>query len=69
MDKIQVYLPEDELEELRAAAKHSGRSVADLVRDAVRKTVLKPKPQGFVNIWNGKPKRTAMEHDTAFDEP
>jgi metal-responsive CopG/Arc/MetJ family transcriptional regulator len=42
MEKIQVYLPKEELDALRRAAKRSGRSVAELVRDAVRKVVLKP---------------------------
>ncbi len=34
MEKIQVYLPKEELDALRKAAARSGRSVADLVREA-----------------------------------
>src|SRR5947208_3468798 len=40
MEKIQVYLRKEELDALRVAAKRSGRSVAELVREAVRKVVL-----------------------------
>jgi plasmid stability protein len=45
MVKTQVYLREEELDALRMAAARSGRSVAELVRDAIRKIVLKPQPQ------------------------
>jgi hypothetical protein len=42
MEKTQVYLRKEELDALRKAATRSGRSVAELVRDAIRKVVLKP---------------------------
>jgi plasmid stability protein len=41
MKKMQVFLPEDELEGLRQAAARSGRSVAALIRDAIRQVALK----------------------------
>ena len=63
MQKTQVYLREEELEALRKAAARSGRSVADLVREAIRKFVLKPQSGGPVAIWDGEPKRTSVEHD------
>ena len=69
MEKIQVYLPKEELDALRKAAKRSGRSVAELVRDAIRKIVLKPEGAGPVAIWDGEPKRTSIEHDSVHDEP
>ncbi len=69
MEKTQVYLPKAELDALRKAAKRSGRSVADLVRDAIRKVVLKPQGTGPVAIWDGEPKRTSVEHDSVHDEP
>jgi hypothetical protein len=69
MEKTQVYLRKEELDALREAAARSGRSVADLVREAIRKVVLKPRAGGPVAIWDGKPKRTAMEHDSVHDEP
>lgn len=69
MEKIQVCLRKEELDALRKAAARSGRSVAELVRDAIRKTVLKPRAAGRVAIWDGEPKRTSIEHDSAHDEP
>jgi len=68
MEKTQVYLRKEELEALRAAAARSGRSVADLIREAIRKTVLKPPTEGPVAIWDGEPRRTSVEHDTVHDE-
>jgi hypothetical protein len=69
MRKIQVYLREDELDALRDAAALSARSVAELVRDAIRKVVLKPPAAGPVAIWDGEPRRTSVEHDSVHDEP
>ena len=54
---------------LRKAAARSRRRVADLVRDAIRKVVLKPQTAGPVAIWDGTPKRTSTEHDSVHDEP
>ena len=58
MEKTQVYLRKEELDALRKAAARSRRSVAVLVRDAVRKTVLTP-AKGPVAIWDGEPGPTA----------
>jgi hypothetical protein len=69
MEKTQVYLRKEELDALRKAAARSGRSVADLVRDAIRKVVLKPQAEGPVAIWDGEPKRASFEHDSVHDEP
>jgi plasmid stability protein len=69
MEKIQVYLRKDEIGALRKAAARTGRSVAAVVRDAIRKAVLKPQSPGFVGIWNGKLKRSSAEHDSVHDEP
>jgi hypothetical protein len=69
MEKTQVYLRKEELEALRKAAIRSGRSVAELVRDAIRKVVLKPQASGPVAIWDGEPKRASIEHDSVHDEP
>ena len=69
MEKTQVYLRKEELEALRKAAARSGRSVADLVREAIRKVVLKPESSGPVAIWDGKPKRSSVDHDSVHDEP
>jgi hypothetical protein len=69
MEKTQVYLPKEELAALREVAARSGRSVAEVVRDAIRKVVLKPQTTGPVAIWDGEPKRTSIEHDSVYDEP
>jgi hypothetical protein len=69
MRKIQVYLRKEELDALRKAAARSGRSVAELVREAIRKVVLKPQGAGPVAIWDGVPRRTSVDHDSVHDEP
>jgi Ribbon-helix-helix protein, copG family len=69
MEKTQVYLRKEELDALRKAAARSGRSVAELVREAIRKAVLKPEATGLVGIWNGEPRRVSVEHDSVHDEP
>jgi ribbon-helix-helix CopG family protein len=68
MEKMQVYLRKEELEALRNIAARSGRSVAEVVRDAIRKVVLKPPAAGPVAIWDGEPKRKSVEHDSVHDE-
>ena len=69
MEKTQVYLPKEELDALREIAARSGRSVAEIIRDAIRQVVLKPQTAGPVAIWDGKPKRTSIDHDSIYDEP
>jgi hypothetical protein len=69
MVKTQVYLRAEELEALRKAAARSGRSVAELVREAIRQVVLKPQVRGPVAIWDGTPRRSSTEHDSIHDEP
>jgi Ribbon-helix-helix protein, copG family len=69
MEGTQVYLCKEELEVLRKAAARSGRSVAELIRDAIRKVVLGPSIQGPVGIWDGEAKRTSLDHDSVHDEP
>jgi len=49
-------------------AARAGRSVAELIRDAIRKIVLKPQAAGPVAIWDGEPKLTSIEHDSVHDE-
>jgi hypothetical protein len=68
MKKTQVYLRPEELEALRKGSTQSGRSVAEPIRDAIRKTVLKPQKTGPVAIWDGEPKRASVEHDSVHYE-
>ena len=56
-------------EALRKADARSGRVVADLVRDAIRKILLKPQAIGRIAILDGEPKRASIEHDSIHDEP
>jgi hypothetical protein len=69
MEKTQVYLPKEELDALREASARSGRSIAEIIREAIRQVVLKPQASGPVAIWDGKPKRTSLDHDSVHDEP
>jgi len=68
MKKMQVYLEKEELQAVREAAARSGRSMAEVIRDAIRKTVLKPHRRGFVGIWDGKLKASSDDHDSIYDE-
>jgi len=68
MRKTQIYLREEELDALRQAASRSGRSVAELVRHAIREVVLRPAADGPVAIWDGQPGAASMEHDSIYDD-
>ena len=68
MVKTQVYLPAEDLEALQKVARRSGRSVADLVRDAIRRVWLRPAAGGPVALWDGDPTGTSVEHDAIYDE-
>ena len=68
MVKTQVYLPAEDLEALQKVARRSGRSVADLVRDAIRRVWLRPAASGPVALWDGDPTGTSVEHDAIYDE-
>ena len=68
MVKTQVYLRKEELDALREIAARSGRSVAELVRDAIRKVLLKPEASGPVALWDGEPRQTSIQHDSIYDE-
>ncbi len=68
MIKTQVYLREEELAALHEAAERSGRSVAELVREAIRRVWLRPDADGPVGLWEGAPGRTSVEHDSIYDE-
>jgi hypothetical protein len=69
MKKIQVYLRDEELEALHETARRSGRSMSELVREAVRQVWLRPQSRGPVALWDGEPRRSSLDHDTIYDEP
>jgi hypothetical protein len=62
VEKTQIYLRTEERAAVRAAAAPSGRSIADVIRDA------QPQREDPVAIWDGQPRRSSMEHDSAHDE-
>jgi hypothetical protein len=65
--KTQVYLRREELDALHAAAARSGRSVADLVREAVRRVWLRGETNGPVAIWDGPVAHSSADHDRIYD--
>ena len=69
MVKTQVYLGPEELDALHQVAARSDRSVADLIREAIRRVWLRPARDGPVGLWNGAPKRTSIDHDSIYDHP
>jgi hypothetical protein len=69
MVKTQVYLRDEELAALHDVAERSGRSVADLVREAIRRVWLRPQANGPVGLWDGAPGRASVDHDSIYDEP
>ena len=70
MIKTQIYLPEDDLKALRETARRSGRSMPDLVREAIRQVWLRPDSisAGPVALWDGMLPRTSVEHDAIYDD-
>ncbi len=68
MIKTQVYFPEPDLRALHQAAKSAGKSVAEMIREAVRRTWLRETPDGPVALWDGKT-RPAVDHDSIYDKP
>lgn len=68
MVKTQVYLRSEELDALHDVAERSGRSIADLIREAIRRHWLRPTVQGPVALWDGTPARTSVDHDSVYDE-
>jgi len=73
MVKTQVYLPEEDLRALHREARRSKRSVAELIREAIRTVWLRPAGRstlpGPVALWDGEPKRPGRDHDSIYDEP
>lgn len=68
MIKTQVYLNEEELSRLQKLAKKAKRSVADLVRDAIRKTWFRSSANGPIALWDKPIPRSSVEHDSIYDD-
>ena len=69
MTKTQIYFPDPELKALHRLARNRKKSVAELVREAVRSSLLQAEARGPVAIWDGEPRRPSTEHDSIYDEP
>lgn len=67
MTKTQIYLPDGELRALHRRSEQTGRSVADLVREAIRRVWLRPANVGPVALWDGQAKRVSSDHDSIYD--
>jgi hypothetical protein len=68
MVKTRVYLGREELKALHQVADRSHRTVADLIREAIRRVWLRPTEQGPVALWDGTPHCTSVDHDS-YDNP
>ena len=69
MTKTQVYLSDEQLTALHRVASERGRSMADLIREAISVVWLQPNAKrGPVGLWSGKPKRASVDHDAIYDE-
>ena len=53
MVKTQVYLRSEELHALHGVSERSGRSVADLDREAIRRVWLRPESHGPLS-WSSR---------------
>jgi hypothetical protein len=69
MTKTQVYLEKEDLQALHRVAKRTGKSVAALIREAIRRAWLRPEGDGPVALWHGEPRRSSLDHDSIYDEP
>jgi len=68
MTKTQVYLRDEKLAALHELARETGQSVAELIRQAIRRVWLKSAQHGLVGLWDGPALRTSVEHDSIYDE-
>lgn len=68
MVKTQVYLPEQDLRALHRLARRESRPVAELIREAIRRVWLQPRPEGPVALWDGPFDGSSADHESAFDE-
>jgi len=68
MRKTQIYFTDEDLRALHRVARARGKSVAHVVRDAVRRTALAPEARGPVAVWDGEPRRASVDHDAIYDE-
>jgi hypothetical protein len=66
---LRFYLSKEELEAVCKAAARSGRSTAEIIRDAIRIVVIGQEAAGPVAIRDGEPRHFSIDHDSIYDEP
>ncbi len=66
--KTQLYLEKADLERLHELSASLGRSVADLMRDAIRRTWLDDTLGGPIGVWDGPCDRPGVDHDSIYDD-
>ena len=69
MPKVQVYLRDEDLAALREIAKRTNRTVAALIREAIRQVLLRSAKRGPVGLWDGQPRAASADHDCLYDQP
>ena len=69
MVRLQISLQEKDPNLLRHTAVRSGQSVADLVREAVRRVWLWPTASGSVALWDGIPGHALINHNVIYEGP
>jgi hypothetical protein len=68
MPEIEIDLSDEEMEALRQASARPGRTVSELIREAVWEVWLRPGARGPVALWDGVPRRMSTEHDETDEE-
>jgi hypothetical protein len=71
MVRTQIYLPKEELSALHAIAQRRGTSVAQIVREAVRRVWIEDDTTGasIVGLASATKSLSSVEHDAIYDEP
>ena len=73
MKKTQVHLPEEQLRALHRMAKRQKKSVAAVIRDAIRVALTEDAPTDAgrrpIALWSGELEPTSSDHDSIYDEP
>jgi hypothetical protein len=69
MIKTQIYFSEEDLAALHEVGRRSNKSVAQLVREAVRKVWLRRAGRGPVALWDRDTEHSSAEHDSIYDNP
>ena len=68
MIKTQVYIEANDLKRLHVLAKKKQRSVAEMIREAIRSVWLEEKnPEGPIDLWSKPIHIASTDHDSIYD--